>query len=96
MEFVLISGQYQRLLKFLEQIEKVDITKIQRAKIFFSCDDQNIIQEIKLSFKEKIALHNCVYEIYQIKNGIIDLAPYLSEETKNKMNYYQKENNDDC
>ena len=102
MVIVLVAARFQKILSWIQTIQDDRIMHIGVMK-------QNgptlyLYVETSLSYHDVVRIfHHCihqsggmsyVYQFYSIYHGMIDYSDYLSEETKNKMKYYQSEHKD--
>lgn len=98
MVIVLISQRLDQLLEWILNKEYQDISSIKiikrgHAKVFLYVDTKLKFHEIERLLKQSIVSQGgiaYVYQFYTLWNGLIDYAPYLSDEKKLKHTYYQQ------
>lgn len=102
MVVVLIGARYQRLIEWInsgkdENIKSISIIKQVGPKIFFYVDTDLDLKTVTRLFKKWIVEQGgiaYVYELYGIYREKIDYQSYLSNDTKDKMKYYNTKNKD--
>lgn len=102
MVVVLIGARYQRLTEWInngkdENIKSISIIKQVGPKIFFYVDTDLDLKTVTRLFKKWINEQGgvaYVYELYGIYKEKIDYQSYLSNDTKDKMKYYNTKNKD--
>ncbi len=98
MELVLVSGQYRKLIKRLENLKSsvdgVEISKVSPPYVYFEVETDKgtneTIWEIKKEIRQEKITQGWVYELYGIYKGRIDYLSYMSEEAKLQYKYYKK------
>ncbi|MEG0275923.1 MAG: hypothetical protein RR630_02740 [Coprobacillus sp.] len=102
MVIVLISVRYKSLLELImhhnhQNIHSIQVIKRDGGKVFLYIDttlsQENVIRYLH-GFIQKKCYGAIVYEFYGIYNGKIDFHSYLSDESKNKIKYYQTKGKD--
>lgn len=94
MVVVLVSARAKKLIAWLnEELGCVGIIKQVGPKYFLYIDlnltSSQLLQRCK-TIVEKHAQGGLVYQFYTVYNGKIDYNSYLSNETKDQMDYYQQ------
>lgn len=91
---ILISGQYRKLEEVLDQINDLTISKVERPNIYFTYQsDKEIagaIKELKNIIMQDKRIWATVFEIYGFYNNKIDYLSYLTDDLKNRYDYYKK------
>lgn len=96
-QYVLISGQYKRLLNRINEIKNdLQIENIYMISpyIFFEIDTNlslvDVIRQIKIKIYEVKSTWELFFQIYPILNGKIDYYPYMSTDRKKSYTYYKE------
>lgn len=94
MNLVLISGQYKKLEKKLQEIKTVTITKTLPPRVYFQIDSdinkEELIKQIKSTLYQDKSIRCIDFQIYGFYNGKIDFISYIPEDKKKEMKYYKK------
>ena len=96
-QYVLISGQYKKLVNRLKNIQddlQIKNIQIDPPRIYFEIDMHltpvETIRQVKIKIYEDKATWELFFQIYPIVNGKIDFVPYMSlDAKKEKYDYYK-------
>lgn len=97
MELVLVSGQYHKLIKNLEQFQhdqiQIEITKVKSPYVYFKVASDigksEVISSISRAIRSDKNTTGFDFQIYGFYKGKIDFLTYMSDQSKQQYDYYK-------
>ena len=95
-QYVLISGQYERLMKRIKEIQEelqIKNISVKAPHVYFEMDTNlspvETIKQVKIKMYEDKSTWELFFQIYPVVHGKIDYCPYMSTERKKSYTYYK-------
>ena len=92
MLFAVVSRHYEKIIQYLTE-EGFYLVKRKGPKMFFYTSEQYDVNQlfhfVKGLLHTRLSVVH-IFEMYTLYRGMIDFTPYLSNETKDKQQYYNQ------
>ena len=96
-QYVLVSGQYERLMKRIKEIQEdlqIHNMYVKAPYVYFEMNINlspvETIKQVKIKMSEDKSTWELFFQLYPVINGKIDYCPYIPmDRKKEKYTYYK-------